>query len=340
MEAGHRREFMAMAAAVLVSQAFAGTPPARGKLTPPPPPKAMPKAWLDAPRIALWPGDPPGAEGFKPQPLPSDWSPLFLRNVAHPELRIFRPLHPTGEALLVIPGGAYWFVSAANEGVDLAQRMVTYGVTVCVLTYRLPGEGWKNRSDVPLQDAQRAVRVMRSRASQLGIDAKKISVLGFSAGGHLAATLATQHAERTYDPVDSADELDARPAAAGLIYPVVTLEKPLTHEMSRKLLLGESPSDEEIAHRSAERHVSSDTPPTFIAHAFDDEAVPVDNSLRFMNAMRSAHRPVEAHLLQEAGTPLASVIPTRPRSTGLRCLRVGCSAWVPNRSLVREPNTR
>jgi acetyl esterase/lipase len=303
---------MALAAAALVSQAFAATPPARGRLTPPPPPKAVPKAWLDAPRIALWPGNPPGAEGFKPQPLPSDWSPVFLRNVGQPELRIFRPLHPTGEALLVIPGGAYWFVSAANEGVDLAQRMVAYGITVCVLTYRLPGEGWRNRSDVPLQDAQRAVRLMRSRASQLGIDAKRISVLGFSAGGHLAATLATQHSERTYDPVDSADELDARTTAVGLIYPVVTMEKPLTHEMSRKLLLGESPSEAQIAHRSAERHVDSATPPAFIVHAFDDEAVPVDNSLRFMNAMRSAQRPVEAHLLQEGGHAFGVGYPHSP----------------------------
>jgi len=303
---------MAMAGALVVSQAFAGKPAQGPRLAPPPPPKALPKTWLDAPRIALWPGDPPGAEGFKPQPLPSDWSPVFLRNVAKPELRIFRPPHPTGEALLVIPGGAYWFVSAANEGVDLAQRMVAYGITVCVLTYRLPGEGWKNRADVPLQDAQRAVRVMRSRASQLGIDATRVSVLGFSAGGHLAATLATQHSERTYDSVDSVDELDARPIAAGLIYPVVTMEKPLTHEMSRKLLLGESPSEEEIAHRSAERHVDSTTPPAFIVHAFDDEAVPVDNSLRFMNAMRTAQRPVEAHLLQEGGHAFGVGYPHSP----------------------------
>ncbi len=312
METGHRREFMALAGALMISRAFAGTPPQQARLAPPPLPKALPKAWLDAPRIALWPGKPPGAEGFKPQPLPSDWSPVFLRNVAQPELRIFRPSHPTGEALLVIPGGAYWFVSSANEGVELAQRMVTYGVTVCVLTYRLPGEGWKNRSDVPLQDAQRAMRLMRSRASQLGIDAKKVGVLGFSAGGHLAATLATQHSERTYDPVDSVDELDPRPTAAGLIYPVVTMEKPLTHEKSRELLLGESPTEEEVVHRSAERHVSSDTPPTFIAHAFDDEAVPVDNSLRFMNAMRAAQRPVEAHLLQEGGHAFGVGYPHSP----------------------------
>jgi acetyl esterase/lipase len=156
------------------------------------------------------------------------------------------------------------------------------------------------------------MRVIRSRAAVLGIDARKIGVLGFSAGGHLAATLATDHSARVYEPVDTADELDARPCAAGLIYPVVTMEKPLTHEMSRNLLLGESPSDAEVARRSAERHVDSRTPPAFLVHAFDDPAVPVENSLRFMSAMRAAQRPVEAHLLQEGGHAFGVGYPDSP----------------------------
>jgi acetyl esterase/lipase len=233
--------------------------------------------------------------------VPADAPPVFLRNVSTPDLHVFRPVHPNGHALLVIPGGAYWFVSVANEGADLAQRMTALGVTVFVLTYRLPGEGWKNRSNVPLQDAQRAMRVIRANASRYGIDTHKVSVLGFSAGGHLAATLATEHAQHTYEKVDAADELDPSPLSAGLIYPVVTMQKEWTHEMSRKLLLGEAPSDAQVARRSAERHVSSSTPPTFIVHAFDDKAVPVENSLRLMNALRAAKRPVEAHLLQEGG---------------------------------------
>jgi acetyl esterase/lipase len=145
------------------------------------------------------------------------------------------------------------------------------------------------------------MRVIRSNASRFGIDADKVSVLGFSAGGHLAATLATQHAERTYERVDSMDELSARPFAASLIYPVVTMETAWTHAMSRNLLLGEAPTEAEVERRSAERHVDANTPPAFIVHAFDDEAVPVENSLRFMNAMRERKRPVEAHLLQEGG---------------------------------------
>lgn len=311
MNVRQRRQFLALGGALVLSRTRVAAADST-RLSPPAPPKALPKSWLDAPRIALWPGDPPGAVGFAPQPLPSDWSPVFLRNVARPDLRVFRPTRPNGTALLLVPGGAYQFVSVANEGVDVARRLLEYGVTVCVLTYRLPAEGWKARSDVPLQDAQRAMRVIRSRASVLGIDAKKVGVLGFSAGGHLAATLATDHSARVYDPVDAADELDARPCAAGLIYPVVTMEKPLTHEMSRQLLLGDSPSEAEVARRSAERHVDSTTPPTFIVHAFDDPAVPVENSLRFMNAMRSAQRPVETHLLQEGGHAFGVGYPDSP----------------------------
>jgi acetyl esterase/lipase len=311
MSVPQRRKFLALSGALMVSRAMASTS-ATARLSPPAPPKVLSKDWLSAPRIALWPGDPPGAAGFTPQPLPSDSSPSFLRNIATPDLRVFHPRRPNGRALLVVPGGAYWFVSSANEGLDVARRMTACGVTVYVLTYRLPGEGWQNRADVPLQDAQRALRVIRSRASQLGIDPHSVSVLGFSAGGHLAATLATAHSEVTYAPVDPADEIDPRPAAAGLIYPVVTMEKPLTHEMSRKLLLGESPSDAEVARRSPERHVDSTTPPAFLVHAFDDPAVPVENSLRFMNAMRSAQRPVEAHLLQEGGHAFGVGYPGSP----------------------------
>ncbi len=318
-----RREFLALSGLLALAPTFAATTD-RPRLSPPPPAKALPEAWRHAPRIGLWPGDPPGAAGYAPQPLPSDWSPVFLRNVAKPDLRIFRPARPNGQALLVIPGGAYWFVSAANEGVDLAERLIAYGTTVCVLTYRLPGEGWTHRADVPLQDAQRAMRVIRSRATELRIDSNKVGVLGFSAGGHLAATLATQHAERTYEPVDAADELDPRPRAAGLIYPVITMQKPLTHEKSRTLLLGDSPSEEEVAHRSAERHVNSETPPAFIVHAFDDQAVPVENSLAFMSAMRSAQRPVEAHLLQEGGHAFGVGYPQSPSGHWLELF----SSWL------------
>jgi len=297
----HRRGFLGLGSALLATGALALDKQTGEKRSRPAAAAGLPAIWINAPTIPLWPGEPPGAAGFSPQPLPSDWASVFLRNVAKPELRVFRPARPNGHGLLVIPGGSYWFISVVNEGAEVAARMTSLGMTVFVLTYRLPGEGWQNRSDVPLQDAQRAMRVIRSNAARFAIDPNNVSVMGFSAGGPLDAPLATPQAAPTSAGVDRADETSARPFAAGLLYPVVTMERPWTHEMSRNLLFGERPTDLEVERRSAERHVNSTTPPIFTVHAIDDGAVPVENSVNLMNAMREAKRPVEAHLLQEGG---------------------------------------
>jgi acetyl esterase/lipase len=258
-------------------------------------------AWTSAESVPLWPSEPPGASQFAAQPLPDDWPPSLLRNVAQPGLHVFHSHRPTGQAVLVVPGGSYTFISWINEGVRIAERLTAAGMTVFVLTYRLPGEGWPARADVPLQDAQRAMRVIRARARQFGIDAGTLSVMGFSAGGHLAATLATRHEERVYERQDDADDSSARPFAAALIYPVVTMQTPWTHAQSRQQLLGDNPSDADIERRSAELRVDDATPPVFIVHAMDDGTVPIENSLRMMDALRAAKRTVEAHLLQEGG---------------------------------------
>lgn len=223
-----------------------------------------------------------------------------------------------------MPGGAYWFVSVVNEGADLAPLLTRRGYTVFVLSYRLPGEGWAARADVPLQDAQRAIRLIRSRARDYDLDTSRIATLGFSAGGHLAATLATRHAQSVYAARDTADELDARPWATGLLYPVVSLRDPITHALSRQLLLGDGPTAEQIDRRSAELHVDAATSPLFLCHAFDDTAVPVENSLRLMTAARAARRPVEAHLLQEGGHAFGV---GRPGTPSAQWIELYC-AWL------------
>lgn len=291
---------------------------------PPPPPVNLPDNWRRAPTLPLWPAAPPGSAGYRAQPLPAGWSAAYRRNVAMPELQVFRPRRPNGMAVLVMPGGAYWFVSVANEGADLAPLLTARGYTVFVLTYRLPAEGWSAQADVPLQDAQRAVRLIRSRAAEFHIDPARVVALGFSAGGHLAATLATQHAEPAYMAMDAADRLDARPFAAALVYPVVTMRNPWTHEMSRRLLLGDQPTPAQVDRRSAELHVSDSTPPMFIVHAMDDTAVPVDNSLQLMKAMRDAQRPVEGHLLQEGGHAFGIGRPGTPSAQWVALM----SAWL------------
>jgi acetyl esterase/lipase len=275
-------------------------------------PQQLPQAWTDAPTLPLWPDEPPGSNAYAPQSLPDDWPAVFVRNVMQPQLHVFAPSRPDGRALLVVPGGAYQFVSIFNEGVELAERMLPLGITLFVLTYRLPAEGWADRADVSLQDAQRAIRVIRAQAEQYSIDPDRVAVLGFSAGGHLAATLATGFDEHVYDGVDSVDSLSARPQAAGLVYPVVTMDERWTHALSRSLLLGASPSAAAVRRRSAELNVDATTPALFIVHAIDDEAVPVENSIRLMDAMRAAGRPVEAHLLQEGGHAFGIGYPQSP----------------------------
>lgn len=265
------------------------------------PPRHIPTAWIEAPSIDLWPnGTPEG--GFSPIKLPIENAPpVFMHNVDKPYLRVFRPAKSNGRAVLAIPGGAYFFVSIDNEGAEMGEALAAMGYTVFVLVYRLPGEGWANRSDVPLQDAQRAMRVIRSRAQTYGLDPAQVSVVGFSAGGHLAATLATDFAQSVYAPKDSIDQLDARPKSVGLIYPVISMRSPDTHADSRRYLLGDDPTAEAVARRSPAAQVGPDTPPIFLMHALDDFAVPPSNSLEMLQAMRVAGRPVDAHLFEEGG---------------------------------------
>ena len=264
-----------------------------------------PKAplWPSKERFPLWPGLPPGA----PNPLPRagwqmfpDGPQLWVKGVAMPEVNVFRPALADGSALLVIPGGSYHFHAVQNEGLHPAERFNAERTTVFVLSYRLPGEGWANRSIAPLSDAQRAMRLIRSRAAEFKIDPNRLGVLGFSAGGHLAADLTVSYGERVYTPVDAADQLSAKPTFTGLIYPVATFQ-PFTHAESRANLLGPNPPASLVQARSPELHINGSTPPCFVVHAFDDGAVPIENSLAWIRACQAAKVSVEAHLIAEGG---------------------------------------
>lgn len=276
------------------------------------PPETMAQ-WNAAETIPLWPGEPPNGDFVAPPERPNA-IPNFITGVAMPELRVFRPETPNGRGLLSIPGGAYRFVSIANEGVDVANAMTAKGYTVFVLVYRLPAEGWAGREDVPLQDAQRAVRVIRAQAGRYGLDPESLYAVGFSAGGHLGATLATGSAEKVYPAIDAADELSARPKGVGLIYPVISHAAGVGHAESSLLLLGENPSTQLVAKRSPALHVSAETPPVFLMHTIDDPAVPVENSLLILDALRAAKRPVEAHLFEEGGHGFGLGTPGMPVS--------------------------
>jgi acetyl esterase/lipase len=261
--------------------------------------------WPAKERFPLWPGPPPGAPRQLPRPQAQmfpdpNYPQIWTKGVAIPEVNVFRPALPDGSAIMTIPGGGYGFLAVQNEGLHVAERFNADRTTVFVLSYRLPGEGWANRSLVPLSDAQRAMRLIRARAADLKIDAKRLGIVGFSAGGHLAADLSVSYDQPAYTPVDAADRLSAKPAFSGLIYPVATLQS-FTHGGSRDNLLGPKPPPALVQARSPELHLNGATPPSFVVHAFDDGTVPIDNSLAWVAAARAAKTPVEAHLLTEGG---------------------------------------
>jgi len=251
--------------------------------------------------VELWPAGPPG--GVRPglvertveRARPGQPGDRAVFNVTRPVLRVFRPDRPTGDAALLLPGGAYARVVVDKEGFELGRFLAQRGVTAYVLFYRLPADGWAAGPDAALQDAQRAMRLVRAQARG------QVAAVGFSAGGHVTAMLATRHAERTYAPVDDADRLPARPDAVGLIYPVISMREAITHAESRRNLLGASPSEAQVNAHSLETRAGPQVPPTFLVHAADDASVPIDHSLAFQAALREAGVPVEAHYFQEGG---------------------------------------
>jgi len=258
--------------------------------------------------IALWPHTPPGGahvhlklQLIERSPTPDVFHDRFVTDIQQPLLTVFRPDEPSGAALLIAPGGGYRRVVIDKEGFEAGHLFAARGVTVFVLRYRLPGEGWENAADVPLQDAQRAMRLIRARAKDFAIDPKRVGVLGFSAGGHVAASLITRFGDKVYAPVDRSDAQDARPDFAGLMYPVISMVPPIAHAGSLEKLLGASPTPEQEAAYSPDRHVTAAVPPTFLALAVDDKEVSPANGLSFLGALTAIQAPVEFHMFEEGG---------------------------------------
>ncbi len=239
----------------------------------------------------------------------------MLQGITRPRLDIFRPAKPNGAAVILAPGGGYRYVVIDKEGYELARWLRDRGVTVYVLFYRLPGDGWTNGSDVPLADAQRAVRLARSRAKIDRIDPTRVVFGGFSAGGQVATSLLTRFDARVYNSLDAADRLSARPDAFAAIYPVVSMDPAIAHAVSREKLIGPDPDAAREKLYSPERNVRADQPPLWLLHAEDDSVVKIDNSVRLREATRGVGAPCEAHffergehgfgLMKTAGLPVA-----------------------------------
>ena len=261
----------------------------------------------------LWPNGAPGGEQVTAQEQvilrtpsgdPNDTAYLHIRD---PWLAVRRPARPNGAAILMIPGGGYQRVAVSKAGGSIDAGLADLGFTVFVMNYRLPADGWAAGPDVSLQDAQRAIRMVRARATDLGFDPARVAVAGFSAGGHVAGRLATAFDRDAYRPIDVIDQLPTRPDAAGLMFPVVTMMEPYAHAVSARALLGSTPSSAQRDAYSVERHLPSNAPPLFLAAAADDRVVAAENSLLLWQACRVQNLPCELHIFEKGGHGLAEV---------------------------------
>jgi len=252
----------------------------------------------------LWPDGAPGAKG--------------TAGGDKPTLTIYLPTQDkaTGAAVVICPGGGYGHLAMDHEGHQIGQWLNSFGVAGFIVAYRHRNSGAGYGHPAPIQDAQRAIKTVRSRAAEWGVDANRIGILGFSAGGHLASTAATHFNESFCEPRDAIDRVSARPDFAVLVYPVISFTEPFTHVGSRTNLLGADAGPALIEKFSNEKQVTPQTPPTFLFHTWEDTGVPAENSIAFYLALRKAKVPAEMHIFLKG-----------PHGIGLGANRGAASAW-------------
>jgi acetyl esterase/lipase len=265
----------------------------------PPVPQAKPNPNAEPETIFLWPDGAPGALGKE--------------DADRPTLTIYRARQPSGASVIVAPGGGYGALAANHEGRQVANLLNAAGVTAFVLKYRL---GPKYRHPIELGDAQRAVRLVRARAAEFGITADRIGLMGFSAGGHLAATAGTHFDAGNAAATDPIERAGSRPDFLILAYPVVSFDPAITHSGSVRNLLGENPDPKLIEDLSNDLRVTTDTPPTFLFHTNADTGVVAENSVRFYLALRRAKVPAELHIFENG-----------PHGVGLALGDPALAAW-------------
>ena len=235
--------------------------------------------------LLLWPEGAPDAKGDDP-------------NLDVPTITLFRPaaVKANGASVVICPGGGYSGLATDHEGNQVAQWLNEVGITAAVLKYRLAP---RYRHPAMLQDAGRAIRTLRAGAKEWNLDPKRVAILGFSAGGHLASTAGTHFDAGKTDASDPIERQSSRPDRMILLYPVIALNTPYAHGGSRTNLLGDNPPADLLASLSNETQVRADTPPTFLAHTDEDMAVPAENSLLFALALRKAKVPLELHIFEK-----------------------------------------
>lgn len=251
--------------------------------------------------ILLYPDGTPGLKtpGVEEKALTGD-DVTRISNVTRPAITIYQPKNRTTDAAVVIcPGGGYSILAYDKEGIELAEWFNDHGMTAVVLKYRLPErENFENVSIRPLQDAQAAIRYIRKNAAQYGLAKDKIGIMGFSAGGHLAATASTLFEQQVGEITD--ESVSVRPDFSLLIYPVISFDDAITHAGSKERLIGKNPSEEMETLFSPDKQVKSNTPPAFLVSTADDWVVP-ENSIAYFLACKRNKVPAEMHIYEKGG---------------------------------------
>lgn len=287
--------------------------------------------------IKLWDNIPGAitAEGYKEEPrIDAQGNITGIKKVTEPTLKIFLAENKGAKnaAVVICPGGGYALLSHEKEGDKVAKWLQSIGVSAFVLKYRLPSDAiMKDRTIGPLQDAQEAIRTLRRNADEWNLDISRIGIMGFSAGGHLASTLSTHYNDKVYE---SKDNTSARPDFSILIYPVISMEDGITHSGSKENLIGKNASSELVAKYSNEKQVNENTPKTFLVHATDDKAVPVENSINYYLALKQNKVPAEMHLYENGGhgfgLGVAGTNKNWPNA---------CEKWLAANGLIKGPDT-
>lgn len=248
--------------------------------------------------IPLYPSAIPNSipNQMKEVKMEQDGKLLGYRNISQPTLTVYLPDRKiaTGTAVIICPGGGYGMESYRLEGTIIAEAFLRKGIAAFILKYRLPSDSiMRDKAIGPLQDAQQAIKTVRQHAVEWKLDSKKIGIMGFSAGGHLASTAGT-HFDKSFIPND--ENISLRPDFMILVYPVISMKDELTHKGSMNNLLGTTPDAEKGAFFSNELHVNENTPPTWLTHTGDDTVVPVENSILFYRELVRNKVPAEMHL--------------------------------------------
>ncbi len=270
-------------------------------------------------KVLLWPNGAPDAKGDADKDKPN--------------LTIY-PAYPApeekacGTGIIVCPGGGYEHLSMEKEGTTVAHWLNGLGITAFVLDYRHGGKGYQYPA--PQEDAQRAMRLVRSEAAKWNVDASRIGIMGFSAGGHLASTLGTHFDKGNAKADDAVERASCRPDFMILCYPVILMNSDYTHKGSQKHLLGDNADPELVHSMSTDTQVTSDTPPTFLFSTNADTTVPPENSVEFYLALRKAKVPAELHIYQNGAHGLG----IQPADPVLNTWKDRLADWLKVRGLL------